>query len=250
MADDDQRGTRNNKIAASSQNADPEFIDIGILGDYYPNSDLFGSEEKVAKADWLKRLANSISEMPIRTEAWNAVKSGGYSQFFLDNLYTFTSNDISLCDRTQEESSILKKELKSLIKGYKTLSEKLSILLNRRDLQTIVVSRIALLDNLEMLNKAMVQLEVLRDLTVKEGDLQRKAKDHYLHIMAAIVCSKTGSPHHDELATMIEAGCLAHGHNDLTLSAGDISKRLLRFRNRRKLRLTAKGEPWYKCFSR
>jgi hypothetical protein len=230
--------------------AGSEFIDIGILNDCYPNCDLFGSEEKVAKAAWLKRLAYTLVGMEKRTAAWKAVRSVCYSQPLLDNLYLFTSHDISLYERNQEASCVLKKELKPLIKRYKSLSEDLNILVNRQDFQSIIVYRRALIEQLEMLNKATVELEILRDVTVKSGDVEMNAKDHYLYIMAAIVRSETGSLRLAELATLIEAGCLAHGHQDPFLSAGDISKRLLRFRTRRKLRLTAKGEPWYKCFSR
>jgi hypothetical protein len=104
--DGEQRSKRKQKAVDSSQSQsdaylvgardDSEFIDIGILSYEYPNSELTGSEEKLAKAAWLKRLAHTLVGMQKRTDAWNAVRSVCYSQFLLDHLYIFTSHDVSL----------------------------------------------------------------------------------------------------------------------------------------------------------
>ena len=201
---------------------------------------------------WFYRFAKAVTEGGSEAKlAWDTVKGKCDIVVLTTSLYLMTYRGKTDADILQDACRVWKEEIDKLkfLSKYNSLCEELSALRDNPKLKVLVAldKRIGTLlnDPAQLLGDAKGILEVCREWAASKCHEQIDPHDLHLYKMAHMLKAATGEYHLAELAPLIGAASVAQLADNIrhdTVSAENIKRRLLRFKERWNLPISHRAE--------
>jgi hypothetical protein len=189
--------------------------------------------ESLSESPWLKQFADGVAESKTTTEAWRTLEGRCNMSYVTELLYLYTADHITLPELNRDRHRFLVGKLETIVLACDDLIHALEDFAKSPEAARTLLPLDFAADR-NCILAARTHADMAHKYAKAEGSRKTDPKEWFLHSLACVMESATGTRSLETLSDLITVANQAQGNKEDSVveDANSLNRRIQRFRKR------------------